>query len=616
MKSTSSPENSRGASVCAEMTPITSPLRPRIGTERSDWNCSSSSSGTYLTRGSSSRFSRTKAGSRCSAAHQARPSPLGSSIRPGELRIRLRRRPEDEPRPVVLDEVDEARVHGARVGQEPDDRGEHLVQLERRGDRRDDAAEERFLASPDAHPWERKPSGAVRQRLPGQTQRSRARDRRGRLHPAREQDQCVATTAEVPLVGARLEDLADLLDDEADLVVRVVVVRPETDARVGTEVAEDLPLGQLLVHGGELRDVDDHRAATALGRPRAPDLEPRLVGELDEQLRLTERVGTDPVDADLLDQVVARRPGVVRRHVRGPGQEARSAARVAHLLLEAERRLVRLPAGVGRLEALGEVGPDVQPPVARAAAQPLHRAADREVDVERRHVERDDPGGLVAVEDHVRADLVGTPDDRLDVLDLGALEEHVADRHEQRPLVDRVDDRGVVLADDDVEVRMRLVEVAHRREVPPLVDDAVPTGVDRKEAREDDGLGDRDVLVHHRRPGRRPDDPADLVADRHRHRPPALAPRADAALAPHPRVLGESLLRLPRHRRQRVVDQVGRVLEDRELGAVVEQVAHAGHLRARSRLRPRRSSPALRGSSSPTPRPRRSSSRPASRRRR
>ena len=227
------------------------------------------------------------------------------------------------------------------------------------------------------------------------------------------------------------------------------------------------------------------------------------------------------------------------------------------------------------------------------------------------------PGGLVAVEDHVRADLVGTPDDRLDVLDLGALEEHVADRHEQRPLVDRVDDRRVVLADDDLEVRVRLVEVAHRREVPPLVDDAVAAGVDREEAREDDGLGDRDVLVHHGRSGRRPDDPADLVADRHRHRPPALAPRADPALAPHPRVLGEPLLRLPRHRRERVVDQVGRVLEDRKLGAVVEQVAHAGHpSRALSRLRPRRWSPARRGSSTRTPRPRRSSSPRASRRRR
>ena len=74
------------------------------------------------------------------------------------------------------------------------------------------------------------------------------------------------------------------------------------------------------------------------------------------------------------------------------------------------------------------------------------------------------------------ADLVRAADDRLDLLDLAGLEEHVADRDEQRPLVDRVDDRAVVLADDDLEVGLRLVEVAHRGEVPPLVDDPVARG--------------------------------------------------------------------------------------------------------------------------------------------
>ena len=71
--------------------------------------------------------------------------------------------------------------------------------------------------------------------------------------------------AEMTLVGAGLEDLADLLDDEPKLVVGREEVRPEADARVGPEVAEDLPLGQLPVDGGEVRDVDGDRAATALG---------------------------------------------------------------------------------------------------------------------------------------------------------------------------------------------------------------------------------------------------------------------------------------------------------------------------------------------------------------
>ncbi len=150
------------------------------------------------------------------------------------------------------------------------------------------------------------------------------------------------------------------------------------------------------------------------------------------------------------------------------------------------------------LEPLGEVGSDVEPAVAGAAAQPLDRTTDGEVDVQRGDVERHDPGRLVGVEDHVRAHLVRAPDDPVDVLDLRGLEEDVADRDEQRALVDRVHDLAVVLADDDLEVALRLVEVADGREVAALVDDPVPLrrGL---EAGEDDGLGDRDVLVHHRR---------------------------------------------------------------------------------------------------------------------
>ena len=66
-------------------------------------------------------------------------------------------------------------------------------------------------------------------------------------------------------MGAGLEDLADLLDGEAELLVGGEEVRPEADARIGAKVAEDLPLGQLLVDGGELRDVHGHGAAAPAG---------------------------------------------------------------------------------------------------------------------------------------------------------------------------------------------------------------------------------------------------------------------------------------------------------------------------------------------------------------
>ena len=59
-----------------------------------------------------------------------------------------RRRPQDEP--LVLEQVDEAGVHAARVRHEPDDGRQHLGELERRGDGRDDLLE-KLLARLQGH---------------------------------------------------------------------------------------------------------------------------------------------------------------------------------------------------------------------------------------------------------------------------------------------------------------------------------------------------------------------------------------------------------------------------------------------------------------------------------
>src|ERR687892_980406 len=63
-----------------------------------------------------------------------------------ELRVGLRRGAEHEPLAFVLDEVDEARVHGAGVREQPHDRAENLLQVERGPDRGDDLVEDPALA--------------------------------------------------------------------------------------------------------------------------------------------------------------------------------------------------------------------------------------------------------------------------------------------------------------------------------------------------------------------------------------------------------------------------------------------------------------------------------------
>ena len=89
--------------------------------------------------------------------------------------------------------------------------------------------------------------------------------------------------AEMPFVRTGLDDLADLLDHVLELGVGGVVVRADPDPRAGAEVAEDLPLRELFVHGRELVDVDGDGAASSFRIARARDPEAGLLGEADQQ---------------------------------------------------------------------------------------------------------------------------------------------------------------------------------------------------------------------------------------------------------------------------------------------------------------------------------------------
>src|SRR6266550_4367334 len=343
-------------------------------------------------------------------------------------------------------------------------------------------------------------------------------------------------------VGAGVDDLGYLSSRVAELVVRVEEVWAKADACVRPEIADDLARAELAVDGLGLGSPDDDRAAPAIGVARAQHLE---AGRVE------------------------------RRHVRGSGQKPGRAFGVVLLGLERERARVRLPAREGRLQPFGEIGADVEPAGARATTEPLDAAADGEVDPKRGDVQRNRARRLVGVEHDERAGFVRPLNDRLDVLDLAGLEEDVADWDEQCPLVDRLEHGGLV--GDDLDVRaspsLRLVEVANRRKLALAVDDAVARRLEL-EAREHDRLRDGDVLVHRHRPRRGADDAAQEVPDRGRGLPPAFRPGPNAALPPLARVAKQPLLRADGHRAQRMVDQIGRVLEDRKAVAVALERLH------------------------------------------
>ena len=249
------------------------------------------------------------------------------------------------------------------------------------------------------------------------------------------------------------------------------------------------------------------------------------------------------------------------------------------------------PAGDPRLELLDQVGADVQPAGAGAAAQVLDRAAAGERHAEVGHVDGEGADRLVAVEDHVGADRGRAGRDLLDVLDEGRAEDHVLERHHQRALVDRGADRvgvdrGAVGRGHQLDHRaaplLGLPHVRHGREHQALVHDlGARAGV--VEARRQHRHHRRDVLVHRDRAGRGRQQPLDAGGGAADLGDP-LVPGGDRPGLPEVEVLGQVLLGLGRHAAERVRDEVDALLERGEPGPPGQQrivdEGHAGPERA------------------------------------
>ena len=93
------------------------------------------------------------------------------------------------------------------------------------------------------------------------------------------------------------------LASSSSVVKKCGPIRRPTSGRKSQMISRAL---ELRVHGRGVGHADDDRPAAPLRLARADDLEPGLVEQAREQLRLPHGVGADPVDADLLDDVVAR----------------------------------------------------------------------------------------------------------------------------------------------------------------------------------------------------------------------------------------------------------------------------------------------------------------------
>ena len=332
---------------------------------------------------------------------------------------------------------------------------------------------------------------------------------------------------------------------------------PDADRRpvVDDEVARLERAGDLQRVG----HVDGNRAGQPPRIARRRRVEAVLVDERQQARREALRLLADPIDADLVDDVEAGERRVVRGNRRRPVHHAhRVAAReVVHRPgIERERGAMGDPPGEGRPDLRQHIGPRVEERVAGPAAQPFQAAADGEIGFEGGHVDGDDAGRLIRVEDDLRAHLVRARDDRGGVHDVRRPEQHVREGDDGGRAVDGVEHavgahRQIGLGGDDPQLvtggLLRPVEIHHRGKIHLAADEHASRG-SRIQARQRHQMRRRHVFVHADRPGRRADDARDLVADFERHLPPALFPGAHAARRPCLGVLGEILRRLPRHR--------------------------------------------------------------------
>src|SRR5947209_3748351 len=200
-------------------------------------------------------------------------------------------------------------------------------------------------------------------------------------------------------VGARVYDASHLADDVFEFFVLRVEVRRDAYACAGAVVNDYLAAYEFARDGGRVLDRDGYRAASLRGVARACDAEARLFGQPDETLCLPHALGANLFDADVVDDFVAGLGGVERGDCGRAVEEARDAVGVSNgRVLEGEGRGVSHPARDLRLQFLLESRRDVQVARAGSAAEPLHGATRREVNVQLFHAEGNCASGLIGVE--------------------------------------------------------------------------------------------------------------------------------------------------------------------------------------------------------------------------
>src|SRR5207237_6819516 len=135
--------------------------------------------------------------------------------------------------------------------------------------------------------------------------------------------------------------------------------------------------------------------------------------------------GTNGVDADFDDDLQSRTCRIKRRNVRRAVQKAPGIISAIQMRAEGKWLLMGHPTGNPRSEFGAQFRPHPQERRARTAAQPFQAAADIDIDAESPNIDWNCADGLVAIDDCDRSHGLRAFGNRLNVMDVRALAEHV-----------------------------------------------------------------------------------------------------------------------------------------------------------------------------------------------
>ncbi len=186
----------------------------------------------------------------------------------------------------------------------------------------------------------------------------------------------------------------------------------------------------------------------------------------------------------------------------------------------------------------------------------------------------------------MRSDTMGFFDDSARIDDIGTAEQHLRNGNKKSGFVDGGEKFIQIKAD-----RVRAGYKLHAGAEPALLVIEVLNGgkfqvghhhfVARAaeiEARADDRLDERHVLMQRNFAGSSADERCDLVANADGHVPPALFPGAHAALGPGVRVSAHFVVYGARHGPEGIADHIRRAVENRELAPPLQKAIHCVRL--------------------------------------